>query len=102
MRGCIPNDYTHMTSLGTPLGCSRSVPTLILALNCVIISIVDITVYSYLILCHLPYITYNMIEIYIICHYLFSKTIIHYNMLYIIDLNIHKTNKYGWKSHGGS
>ena len=76
--GCIPNDYTPVTSLGTLLGCSRSVLTPIVALNCLIISIIDITGYSYLILCHLPYNTYNMIEISIICHNLFSKAIIHY------------------------
>ena len=67
-----------MTSLATPLGGSRSVPTPILALNCLIIIIIDITGYSYLILCHLLYTTHNMIEISIVCHSLFSNTLVHH------------------------
>ena len=89
-RGGLPNRINSMTSLGTPSWCSRSVSTLILAPNCLIINIIDILKCSYLILCHLPYNTYNMIEISIVCNNLFSKTMIHYNMSYIININIHK------------
>ena len=70
------------------------------AQNCLIISIMDILRCSYLILCHLPYnYTYNMIEISIVYDNLFSKTILHYNMSYTINLKHIKTNKYRWKYH---
>ena len=72
---------------------------LILAPNCLVISITDILRCFYLILCHLPYNTYNMFEISIVYDNLFSKTIIHYNMSYTINLNINKTNKNRWKAH---
>ena len=78
LRGGLPNGINSMMSLGTPSWYSRSVPTPILTPNCLSISMFDILWCSYLTLCHLPYDNYNMIEIYIICHNLFSKTIIHY------------------------
>ena len=53
------------------------------------VSIIDILRYSYLILCHLPYNTYNLIEISVVYDNLFSTTITHYNMSYIINIIIH-------------
>ena len=79
-RGGLTNGINPMTVLGTPSWYGRSVLTLILAPNCLIISIIDILRCSYLILCHLPYNTYNLIEIAIVYHNVFSNIIIYHSV----------------------